>query len=223
MQIIDNNELVRNKYLGMVGIDNIDEFVKDKIAGGRFNDIYLGDYFKVRYNGKENNFRIYGINSDKGCDKAHLVIVPDYRLKVSKMSNSTGYGPDFSDTIIYRNELPEIDKNLEDIFGDHILTIRVNILNRCQTKEYEAKSMLMSEIEVFGFSRFSESCKSCRDQESQLPLFKVLKEYRRKSVACIWLRDKAGYQKYCFIDAFGGNGSAGVHLEFGILPRIIIG
>jgi hypothetical protein len=129
------------------------------VSNGAFNDLYVGDTFTADYGNTTIKFRImdvdpyWGIEESGIADTHHLLIVPDNPLEYDKMNpeaiNLTGYKGSY----MFNEVIPSIDKKLEAIFGKHLLSYNeiVSTDNKDGTELVSVKSILMNQLEIFGF------------------------------------------------------------------------
>ena len=112
-----------------------------KISNGTFEDLFIGDYWKAKYNGVEKTFRIAGFNiynirthtSDSYTLGNHAVIVPDEILGSCEMNqtNTTvgGYRGSYANKTVIGDPATSggtstVNQCLRSIFGNHLLTIK---------------------------------------------------------------------------------------------------
>ena len=153
--LLTNNPYIHN---AIPRCKDIQEYFDDgslytRISSGTFEDLYIGDYFKAKYNGTEKTFRLAGFNtfwintsttSYGVIDKNHAVVVPDECLKTSSMytasSSSTvvgqisngGYGKSVVHStsigsITSNAGVGNINLNLYTIFGSHLISSRESL------------------------------------------------------------------------------------------------
>lgn len=154
----EDHKKFRGKFLGEVNIDNVDEFVEAHgIATGSFDDLYVGDYFisDIKVDRERTivfrvaDIDIYGDMVIEG--KHHVCIVPDtivYKHPMHAFWGGSGYRMSYMNKMI----MPEINKAMEQVFGDHLLkyTELLSIDSHGYVEQDTVQNILMSEMEVFG-------------------------------------------------------------------------
>lgn len=152
-----HNSLYRGKNLG--NAVSADQWAQ--IAAGTFDDMFIGDYWKITYNNTERIFRIAGFdywyntgddyNASSNpdgikCQTHHVVIVPDASLVSAKMNNDNDTTGAYIGSGFYTGENHDQSANtakatangiIEGSFGaSHILTKREYLANAI-TNGYE--------------------------------------------------------------------------------------
>lgn len=207
--MIDNkcNKLFAYEDLGEININNIDKFIKDhRISTGEFKNIYLGNTFDIIFGGEKKKIIIIGFDSmmNISTNKHHIICMPIddfgcFYMNSKDISDKCDI-ISFTESDMFNVIIPKINKNLEDIFGNHLLTTKEVLENgKDSIGLYDCKSILLSEKEIFGKNIFSKEYKE--DKSKQFPFFKFLKSYKMHMKLHTWLRNKEEnigiYHCYC--------------------------
>lgn len=204
----DNKRFV-NKDLGVIDANNIDKFIKDhEIDTGKFKGVNVGNTFTISYDKKKKKIIIIGLDSMLGIstNEHHIVCMPidDFgcfpiiRRKPNVKDDTFNFKA-FAGSDMFNITLTEINKNLEIIFGKHLLVSRELLEDGNDSiKQYNCKSILLSEKEIFGKTISGKDYKE--DKSEQLPFFKILENFLDKLLPCIWLRNKKKFSSvfYCY-------------------------
>lgn len=183
MRITNHNTFFRGKDLGTITADNIDSFITDHgISTGEFNDIYVGDYFTIPYDGSNKIIRIAGFDiyyntGSVRLTSHHIVCVPDSNLTTAKMNstNTTGVSENEENTSDYGGflgsdmwniTLPIVNANLESVFGGHLLS----------HKEWLSSSVDSNAISS-GFSSWKGASNNCQWVDCKAVLMSEVEVY----------------------------------------------
>lgn len=161
-----HNSVYRGRNLGY----RVTDEQYSQIKNGTFNDLFIGDYWRIN----EKNWRIaafdyyYNSGGIEACTTHHVVIVPDNSLVIGEQMNATGttstgyYGSKMYSENFGSNG--EIVRWIESIFEpEHImehytrLTNKVTDGNPTDSTWYKEKATLMTEENVFGSRIFSKA------------------------------------------------------------------
>lgn len=252
-----HNTIFRGKNLGTVTASNVDTFIADHgISTGAFTDLYVGDYFISSYAGSNKTFRIAGCDvfyntGDTALNKHHVVIVPDDYLCTAAMNstNTTGVSENEENTSgksaflgsdMWNIVLPEVNTNLEAIFGGHLLTHRELLTNSMDPNAVckgnpswkgasnnwewvDCKAVLMSEAELYGCNVFQSSGYDTGIANRQLPLFSLEPKYINLSRLWFWLRDVASSVSFCHCIYRGSAHSRHASCVNSVRPHFLLG
>lgn len=152
-----------------------------RISSGKFDDLFVGDYFNIQYNGKQTKFLLAGFDvylTDTGVSNPlrvhHAVIIPDRGLQDDVPMNSDNFAY-YGRTSMYNTILPQHVTYLASAIGaNHI--IPHNLPLRIAASDFSVqsvKSILLSEIEVFGSAINSTNYYDLMSSKCQLPLFRL--------------------------------------------------
>ena len=213
----------------------------DKISSGKFEDLYIGDYFlkngiKYRIAG----FDYYLHRGKNEFTKHHIVIVPDTNLTTAQMNTTDDTTGGYLNSNMATVTLPNILTTIENIFGsthvlefDNLLTYSINktYYNRFGTntgattdwKWATARKVdLMSEVQVFGSISWSSSGYDTGSMNTQLPLFRLAPEYicNRETY---WLRDVNSGMDFTRVFSSGYVDFGKANNSHGVRPFFFIG
>lgn len=202
-----HNSLYRGKYLG----EALTAEQSETIRAGKFDDLYIGDYWTI--GGVD--YRIaafdYYLNSgDTSCTTHHVVIVPDTCLYNAQMHNtrSGNYEAGAANTTaggyvgsdMYKSNLEQAKTIIKRAFSGHVLKHRIYLTNAVANGRASGGAWCDSEVDlmceqmVYGsgiFSPVSDSSSTpanYRVEKSQLPLFQH-EPSRICNRETWWLRD----------------------------------
>lgn len=213
---------------------NITSYLTDgtlwtRISSGKFDDLYVGDYFTVTLNGKSFVMRIAGFDTFRKTGYSpevtahHAVIIPDVYLATAPMNISGGTTGAYTGSDMYKTFLPKWVGYLETALGaSHVLqtheyltsgvdantknVMRPRLTGASDVCIWKAqKANLLSETEVYGYMSCSSSgYENCMTNYGQLPLFRLNPE---KIIVLdssgdryyYWLRDVASSDRFCIV------------------------
>jgi hypothetical protein len=233
MKYKPNNEVMRGKYLGEVDINNIDKFITDHaINKGKFIDIYLGDYFTIKYKRKKEKIRIFGLDCMNNVGYHHIICVPDNGLEIDVINNfSTKSSKNgsalsgYAGSDVHNVTIDKINTNLKEVFGDHLLTSKEHLGDGSKNGGYyNCKAVLMSLKEVFGDGKYLNNV---IEEQKRLPLFSILENFNIEGFKWFWLRDMDLFANYYFSDCIE-SGMIRYNANIGwyvcdVRPRFILG
>lgn len=204
-----------------------------RISSGKFDDLFVGDYFNVTLNGKTVLFRIAGFDTflntgySPNVTAHHAVIIPDVLFEYAKINNSGGTSGGYVNTDMYKTVLPKWVGYLETALGSrHVLQtheyltssvdanakncIRPSLTGASNACTWKAqKANLLSETEVCGYTSYSSSgYENGMVNYGQLPLFrlnpqKIIVLSSNGSRGYYWLRNIASSGDFCGVDNNG--------------------
>ena len=235
-----HNGIYRGKNLG----SSVTAAQYEAIAAGTFDDLYIGDYWKIsNINWRIAAFDYYLNTGDTNCTKHHVVILPDSALYNAQMNNTAsgkyesgevnttegGYiGSD-----MYKTGLDQAKTTIKGIFGDHVLKHRVYLVNAVSSGRPSAGAWCDSEVElmneqmVYGGPIFmpmangSSVFANYRVEKSQLPLF-ALEPSRITNRQSFWLRDVVDAYAFAHVNYNGIALSNPSSHPFGVRPAFSI-
>lgn len=225
-----HNGIYRGKNLG----SSVTAAQYAAIAAGTFDDLYIGDYWKIsNINWRIAAFDYYLNTGDTSCTKHHVVIVPDtcpYNHVMNDTNITTG---GYVGSKMYTEGLEQAKTTIKAAFSGHVLSHRVYLTNAVTDGHPSAGAWCDSEVDlmneqmVYGGPIFmpmangSSIFSNYRVEKSQLPLF-ALEPSRIINRQNFWLRDVvsasefavAGYNGYA--NYFGSSHPLGVRPSFSI-------
>lgn len=218
------------------------EQVLANIAAGKFDDIYIGDYF-IDSNNKV--YRIAGLDTELNKGDApftshHVVIVTDFAITNTKWntSNTTAGGYNSSDVQAYCDGAGQAA--IESVFGaDHVLTVRDLLstgINASATSPgysgwsgaasswgwFSHKVRLMSEVEVYGTRMWSGGF-DIGSADEQFPLFRLMPQLATGLSYTYWLSGIASVDYPCFTSIRGTAAWAYAADIYGVRVRFLVG
>lgn len=222
-----------------------------RISSGKFDDLFVGDYFNVSLDGTSYVMRIAAFDTFlktvvSNVTKHHVIIIPDKPLQYTAMHDSDRlYG--YISTYMHKTVLPAIVAKLETTLGAvHVLQIREyltsgidvnakNCLRPNLTGASDAcawsisKANLLSETEVYGYMSYSSSgYENGMCYYGQLPLFRLSPEKIVVKDATgeddnYWLRNIADSDSFCICSSNNFAGYASFGIQLAVRPRFVIG
>ena len=232
---------------------NITSYLSDgslwtRISSGKFDDLFIGDYFNVDFNGKSTLFRLacfdmfYYTGLSSTIYDHHVVIIPDDSLVSAAMGKSDNSLNGYDYSTMRRTTIPTLVQHLETALGaSHIIEtnesltshvdqnakncLRPNLTGASSSCSTEfIKANLLSEVEVFGCMSYSSSgYETNYPHYGQLPLFRLNPRRRVASSSAYWLRTIASYNNYCYVKSRGSINYDSYSTEKGVRPRFVIG
>lgn len=236
---------------------NITSYLTDgslwtRISSGKFDDIFVGDYFDVELNGTTFLMRVACCNPFKRIGQIttnanHIMIIPDVCISVGYMNYSAGTTGGYVGSDMYKTKLPTLVGYLETALGaTHVLStsesltssvdenaknvMRPNLSGASNATEFKTqKANLLSETEVYGYMSYSSSgYENGMGNYGQLPLFrlnpeKIIAFGADGLVSYYWLRNVASSDSFCVVYNNGSVFKYNASHSFGVRPRFIIG
>lgn len=215
-----HNAIYRGKNLGT----SVTSEQYAEIAAGTFTDLYVGDYWNITFKTGSTTttlgFRIAGFDywfytGDTSCKTHHVVIVPDGGWYYSKMNTTETTSGGYVGSGMYKQSLPEVKKQLENLFSGHLLTHREKLITEVTNSRpsasawYDSTVELMSEMMVYGHNIYSPSSIGTQIlptnviNTSQLPLFMHNKAFIT-GAGYTWLRDVVDDTRFAYISGSSG-------------------
>ena len=243
---LSHNGIYRGKNFGtFTSLSAVEQFLSDHgVSTGLFNDLYLGDYFKVQDGTYNVEWEIAGFDTyyqkgDTAFTNHHIALIPKTNLLTSKMNNTNDTTGGYYNSYMHQSVIPTIDTNLATILGNHLLARRAllsNAMNKDLTSGagagwmgsttewgwYTVKSCLMSEVAVYGSKVFSSSFHDIGEDCERLPIFQFKgHSYTRQ---WFWLRAVASASSFASAHTNGtaAYDSAGIAAG-GVRPLICVG
>lgn len=235
-----HNAIYRGKSLG----STVTTAQYAAIKAGRFDDLYIGDYWTIG----GVNYRIaafdYYLNSgDTNCTTHHVVIVPDTCLYNAQMHNTSsgGYEGGAANTTtggyvgsdMYKSNLEQAKTTIKSAFSGHVLKHRIYLTNAVANGRASGGAWCDSEVDlmceqmVYGsgiFSPVSDGSNvpaNYRVEKSQLPLFQH-EPSRICNRATWWLRDVITASYFAHVDNGGNATCGGASGSYGVRPAFCI-
>ena len=244
-QGLSHNCIYRGKNWGtFTSLSAVEQFLSDHgVSTGLFNDLYLGDYFKVQDGTYNVEWEIAGFDTyyqkgDTAFTNHHIALIPKTNLLTSKMNDTNDTTGGYYNSYMHQSVIPTIDTNLATILGNHLLARRAllsNAMNKDLTSGagagwmgsttgwdwYTVKSCLMSEVAVYGNKVFSSSFYDIGEDCERLPIFQFK---GHSSSQGFWLRAVASASYFA---SASYNGRASNHsasdADGGVRPLICVG
>lgn len=217
------------------------EQVLTNIAAGKFDDIYIGDYF---IDSENKVYRIAGLDTelnkgDSPFTAHHAVIVTDFALTNThwNTSNTTAGGYNSSDIQAYCDGAGQAA--IESVFGAaHVLTVRDLLSNEMNASAaspgysgwsgaasswgwFSHKVRLMSEIEVYGAKVWSGGF-DIGSAAEQFPLFRLMPQLATVNYN-YWLSGIASAECSCITFVRGIAAWAYAADTYGVRVRFLVG
>ena len=243
---LSHNGIYRGKNFGtFTSLSAVEQFLSDHgVSTGLFNDLYLGDYFKVQDGTYNVEWEIAGFDTyyqkgDTAFTNHHIALIPKTNLLTSKMNDTNDTTGGYYNSYLHQSVIPTIDTNLATILGNHLLARRAllsNAMNKDLTSGagagwmgsttgwdwYTVKSCLMSEVAVYGSKVFSSSFHDIGEDCERLPIFQFKGHSHTRQ--WFWLRAVASASNFAIASADGiaSNYGAGA-TDGGVRPLICVG
>lgn len=243
---ISHNGIYRGKNFGtFTSTAAFEQFLSDHgVSTGLFNDLYIGDYFKIQDGTYNVEWEIAGFDTylhkgDSDFATHHLALIPKTNLTTSKMNNTDDTTGGYANSYMHKTVIPAVDANLTKVLGNHLLSRRA-YLTTAVNKDiasntgagwkgastagdwFTVKSCLMSEVAVFGSTISSSSFYDTGEDCERLPIFQFKgHSYIRQ---WFWLKAVASGSAFAYADSYGcqsyGNASGA---GGGVRPLICVG
>lgn len=225
---------------------NITSYLTDgslwtRISSGKFDDLFVGDYFNVTLNGTTFLMRVACCNPFKrpAMNVNHIMIIPDKSLEDAAMNSTGETTGGYVGSDMYKTVLPKWVGYLETALGaTHVLSTKEwlttsvdvnakNVMrpsvsgasNKAEAKQQKAN--LLSETELCGYMSYSSSgYENDMIFYGQLPLFRL---DRSKIIGEYWLRNVASSTGFCTVSWDGSIGNGFSAYDHGVRPRFVIG
>ncbi|MFR6676678.1 hypothetical protein [Hominisplanchenecus sp.] len=211
-----HNAIYRGKYLG----DTVTDKQAAAIADGRFEDLFIGDYWTMG----SVNYRIAdfdywyrtGFPEASRVGKHHAVIVPDTAISTGQMngSNTTSGG--------YRNSL--MKSKMNDIISALPPEIRSRLLvhNALLDGAWTEISVdPMNEIMVYGCYILADNGNRQTSENRQLSLFRMSPQARYAG-GNYWIRNYANATEFTLVSYYGDASKDAATSTYGIRPVFAI-
>lgn len=243
---ISHNGIYRGKNFGtFTSLSAFEQFLSDHgVSTGLFNDLYLGDYFKVQDGTYNVEWEIAGFDTyyqkgDTAFTNHHIALIPKTNLLTSKMNDTNDTTGGYYNSYMHQSVIPTIDTNLATILGNHLLARRAllsNAMNKDLTSGagagwmgsttgwswYTVKSCLMSEVAVYGSKVFSSSFHDIGEDCERLPIFQFKGHSHTRQ--WFWLRAVASASTFAGATAYGNASSSDAsNAVGGVRPLICVG
>ena len=225
---LNHNGIYRGKNLGTFSsVSDVESFLTaHKVSSGVFEDLYIGDYFKIQDGTYNVNWAIAGFNTyrhkgDTNFTNHHIALIPQQPLLTSKMNDTNDTTGGYYNSYMHQTVIPAIDTNLTRVLGSHLLSRRAMLttgINKDITSSayagwsgssktwdwYTVKSCLMSEVAVYGSIVNSSSPFDVGEDCERLPIFHFIgHSYARR---LFWLRAVISASGFAYADYAGGTG-----------------
>ena len=245
-QGLSHNSIYRGKNWGtFTSLSEVEQFLSDHgVSTGLFNDLYLGDYFKVQDGTYNVEWEIAGFDTyyqkgDTAFTNHHIALIPKTNLLTSKMNDTNDTTGGYYNSYMHQSVIPTIDTNLATILGNHLLARRAllsNAMNKDLTSGagagwmgsttgwdwYTVKSCLMSEVAVYGSKVFSSGFHDIGEDCERLPIFQFKGHSHTRQ--WFWLRAVASGSFFALAYSGGAPGTDGASIAGGgVRPLICVG
>ena len=226
-----HNAIYRGKNLG----SSVTAAQYAAIAAGTFDDLYIGDYWKisgVKY--RIAAFDYYLTTGDTACNTHHVTVVPDTQLYTHCMNDTNITTGAYVGSKMYTEGLNSAKETINTAFGSaHILNHRQYLQNATTdgyasgASWYDSTVELMTEQNVYGGKVFG-NCQngtalpnSYTIDKSQYPLF-AFRPDLISNRQWFWLRDVVSAAHFAFVHSDGHANYSYASYSLGVRPAFSI-
>ena len=218
------------------------EQVLANIAAGKFDDIYIGDYF---IDSENKVYRIAGLDTewnkgDSPLTSHHAVIVTDFALTNMGWNSTDTTAGGYQASAVQAYCDGEGQAAIESVFGAaHILTVRDLISSEMNASAaspgysalqgavsswgwFSHKVRLMSEVEVYG-TRVWSGGYDIGTANEQFPLFRLMPQLATGLRYDYWLSGIASVVYACDVVASGNAVYSNTSHALGVRVRFLVG
>ena len=223
-----HNSIYRGKFLGT----SVTTAQYLAISSGTFDDLYIGDYWKIG----GVNYRIAGFNyfynvGDTNLTQNHVTIVPDTQLGSARMNPTNDTTGGYALSEMRNTNLATATATIESAFAGHVITHRQILTNAVTTGKasgwawFDCKVELMSEVMLYGSVAWGEatynSGYNVGSTNGQLPLF-ALRHDLINTRQSYWLRDVVSATNFAFAGSTGYTDGGNASNSGGVRPAFSI-
>lgn len=225
----------RNVYRGKNLGGAVTSDQKAAIQNGTFDDLFIGDYWRIG----ENTYRIadmdYWYNcGDNAFNKHHLVMVPDQSIYNAQMNDTNTTSGGYIGSKMYRENLTRAKTIITSAFDGMLLTHRAYLTNAVSNGAPSAGAWLdsnvelMNEVMVYGCHVYAPMSNgvSIPNQYSldkhQLSLFTLNPKMVDRRYT-YWLIDVVSETGFAVVHAVGFPDRSGASNSLGVRPVFAIG
>lgn len=212
-----HNSVYRGKYLG----DAVTDAQWYEIYTGRFNDLYIGDYWTINYVDYVIAAFDYYYHTDYDFDENtayvhHITLVPRYTMYEYAMNDTDTTEGAYINSKMYTEGLEQAKATINAAFGEKILTHRNYFQNATSDgvasagSWYDSTVDLMTEQNVYGCKIYGNCLNGTTlpdnntIDKSQFPLFRFEPSLIvDNNKYWYWLRDVASATRFCGVDTNG--------------------
>ena len=243
---LSHNCIYRGKNWGtFTSLSAVEQFLSDHgVSTGLFNDLYIGDYFKIQDGTYNVEWEIAGFDTylhkgDSDFTTHHLALIPKTNLTTSKMNDTNDTIGGYANSYMHKTVIPAVDANLTKVLGNHLLSRRA-YLTTTVNKDiasnagagwkgastagdwFTVKSCLMSEVAVYGSTIFSSSFFDTAEDCERLPIFQFKgHSYSRQ---WFWLKSVVSASSFAHAHHYGYALHANASdADGGVRPLICVG
>ena len=230
---VNHRNVYRGKNLGTV----ITDAQKETIRTGKFDDLFIGDYWTIngtRYDIADMDYWYNTGEDGHVFNKHHLVIIPHSQLYTGKMNETNTTEGGYVGSYMYTEGLDQAATKVSDDFGAMLLTHREYLVNAVTDGHPSGGAWLdrtvdlMNEIMVYGCHVHAPSsdgttayAKSTIDN-TQLAYFS-LNPSNIHARQWYWLRDVVSPSYFALVATFGSASCTYASYVDGVRPVFPIG
>lgn len=207
----------------------------EMIASGKYNELFLGDYWTVDgVNYLIADFNYWYNCGDTACTKNHVLVVPRNNMYTASMNSTNVTTGGYVGSAMYKTGLAQAKSAFNAAFGSaHILNHREYLVNAVTngkptgTDWYDSTVELMNENMVYGGRQFSpmpdgnsdpwNTCRNYTIDKSQLSLFRY-EPWLICNRNWYWLRDVVSAAAFAYVYGHGGADCSGASYAYGVRP-----
>ena len=227
---VNHRNIYRGKSLGT----SVTAAQKAAIAGGTFDDLFIGDYWTIggiKYRIADMD---YWLNcGDTSTTKHHLVMITDKALYSAVMNDTDTTAGGYVGSKMYTTNLAQAKTTISTAFGDMLLTHREYLTNAVTAGApsggawFDSTVELMNETMVYGNHFFAAANNGVTIptrhtiNNSQLSIFR-LNPTMIKDRETIWLRDVVSAANFAHMHTYGYTYYYGASYSGGVRPDFAI-
>lgn len=227
----------RNVYRGDYLGDSVTSSQIYTISEGTFDDIFVGDYWtidSVNWIVADLDYWLY--YGDESFTDHHAVIIPEPILYSAEMNATNTTSGGYLGSEMYTTNLDDARNQIEECFGDYVLTHREFFTNTVGTYyasggEWTDSTVdLMNENMVYGsgIQRVHNDTSSAVPNNytidnSQLALFRLNRTLIQSHRTTWWLRDVVSASSFAYVSSYGRAGIYYASNSGGVRPAFAIG
>ena len=194
-----HNNIYRGDNLG----DMVTEAQYKEIKTGNFDNMYIGDYWKIskcRY--RIASFDYYYNTGDDKCRSHHITIVPDYGIYKKQMNEELTTVGGYVSSKMYTDNIKHAEQDIENAFNGHVMSHSRLLSDSKGWDWYVSKVTLLNEVQVYGTRVRGVGKFDVSNNDRQLQLF-ALNNSAIHNGQTYWLLDIYEFGIFCCVNKAG--------------------